>query len=72
MLSKWRSVRKITKWKKSNKIADDHSDDTLDDKHLQVKILCFVIRKSEKDCNKKKCSHFLRFVLIFLINIPNR
>lgn len=36
MLSKWRSVRKIIKWKNSNKITDDQSDDTLDDTNLQV------------------------------------
>lgn len=37
MLSKWRSVRKIAKWKNSNKITDDHRDDTLSDKDLKVK-----------------------------------
>lgn len=48
MLSKWRTVRKITKWKNSNKLNDDHNDDALDNKHLQVKIIYFVIKKSRK------------------------
>lgn len=66
MLSKWRTVRKITKWKNSNKLNDDHNDDALDNKHLQVKIIYFLIKKSRKKTIKsvllrrKKVFRFFR------------
>lgn len=41
MLSKWKSVRKINKWKNSKKRTDDHSDDTVDNKHTQVRKMYF-------------------------------
>lgn len=45
MLSKWRTVRKITKWKNLNRVTDDHKDDALDDKHLQV--IFFILEQIE-------------------------